>query len=275
MEVKVLPKDTIVYRSYIDETKRNGRWFATDPAHTYYYGPKTASFRLLRDLRMIDIAHPHFYDTLKNILRAATEKDNVLRTIHPLMLFPLGFDDHELYKEMVNKLHIPIEHNPYDVFVHVESHMYFNNRSRLSIYQFDELLVKFLNDTLGDQCNGIISDKYFPNILCNSRHHPEICVFDASHVEYVGEYVRPVAGGADILTATDKISYQMMPEQAGPIVKQHADYAEKILNSIKPIKQNIKMNVTQLEVSSPMEGLIRAKGGHKKRKSKKTLKKRR
>jgi hypothetical protein len=198
------------------------------------YGSHTAMFRVIRDLKLIDIAHSSFYSILKNKIREATNNDQTLRNIHPLLLYPLGFDDKDAYKEFTRLLNINIHST--NVSLNIESELYFNNRSRLSVHSIDVLLMEFLNREFGTQPDGIICDTRFPNILSNGYQPPELSIFTQNDVVHAGEYSRHVIGGNKLLNNSffynATIVLPITPEQESPIVTQYVKFTRDIIHKL-------------------------------------------
>jgi hypothetical protein len=261
MDVRILPKDTIVYRSYNDESSKNGYWFSFDPTNTYGYGRITGEFRLIKDLTLINIAHENFYENLKNILKQATDFNENLKIIHPNILFPIGFDDSLFYRDFVKSAGFDFTNIPLAPHVHTESLLYFNNRSRLSIKKYDIEFMNFLNSLLGNICDGIISEKKFPDKIRNGYQHPEVGLFNSANMEYIKEHIRPTQGGSyisnDLLLAP--INDQYLSEKA----KEDLRLTNKILKEFKPpekLIQNIIQNYIKIDNTSRINTV---KGGSK------------
>jgi hypothetical protein len=196
-----LPADTRIFRSYEDPSRQTGYWYAFDASHTYGYGTHTAEFRTTRHLKMIDITHPTFFELLKKAVHEVAVTDPAVAADRHWLLFPFGFDDRTLYKDLLHHAGFVLSPSAFNPHVHMTSLLEFNNRSRLSIHEFDTALVKFLNTIVGDRYDGIISQKPFPDVLRNGMQLPELCVFDKSVVEFVEDLPRPATGGGDVMSS--------------------------------------------------------------------------
>lgn len=228
MEAKTIPKGTLIYRSYNDESNRNGYWFSLNASETYGYGKRTGEFRILRDLNLIDIIHPSFYKRLKEILREKKEKE-IEKNTDSILLFPLGFDDTVFYRDFAEQIGIDYKTYPLVPFVHTQSILHFNNRSRLSINQIDIELMKFLKLFFEKDYDGILSDKNFPDIIRNGFHCTELSVFDNSFVEFVREIPRIVSGGS--------INNYLLPpirsEDLSDFVREACKEADRFIEGIR------------------------------------------
>lgn len=197
MEYKTINKDTIVYRSYSDDSNREGYWFALNKSDVLGYGNKTGGYKVLKNLKLINITHDNFYTILKSSLKVTIQLDPLLYKNAHSILFPLGFDDTTFYRDLAATAGIEPMSYSLAPDVHIASILFFNGRSRLSINQCDTELMKYLQIVFGSTYDGIISDKNFPDIIRNGFHFPEISIFDKSSIEFVGEVARPVFGGAE------------------------------------------------------------------------------
>ena len=134
MEFIGIPKGTLIYRSYTSPDSRNGYWFSLFPNQTHGYGNKTGEFKITKDIKLINIQNPNFYSNLQQIVTELGNTDENFKINQAEILFPLGFDDIVFYKDMAKLFGV----NPDDYIlspnIHTESILYFNNRSRLSLY---------------------------------------------------------------------------------------------------------------------------------------------
>jgi hypothetical protein len=160
---------------------------------------------------LADITNPSFYENLKNWLKDATFHNAHLKNDHPFILFPLGFDDVVFYRDFAKLIGFDVDSYATNPLIHTESILYFGNRSRLSVRQCDVKMIDFLKSATGHVCDGICSLKQFPDIIRNGMHHPELCVFDKSHILYVQDVPRPVIGGA-ITEKSSSLSSLLPPE---------------------------------------------------------------
>jgi hypothetical protein len=248
MELQIIIKGTMIYRSFDDESKRNGFWFSLNSNDTYGYGSKTAEFRLSRDLKLINIINPLFYENLKKILVDVTSRDQSIEREHAPILFPLGFDNIVFYNNFAKKL-IGVDTDLFQInpVIHTKSNLYFNNRSRLSIHACDVRLMMFLKSTLGADCDGISSLKEFPDIIRNGMHCREISLFDNSHLEYIRDIPRPVIGGS-VIRSTDLLP----PLKIDNIYLQklrdsEQEFQEKMDKITTTYKPDIKFTVISVE----------------------------
>lgn len=196
MEVKTVPKNTLVYRSYADDSKKTGYWYALNPNDVRGYGPRTGVFRTTKDLHLIDIQHENFYMNLKNAIKQRIPMIAGLENSCHEILFPLGFDDVTFYRDLAKMYGVDSTNYALVPSVHTHSLLYFNNRSRLSIHEYDTVMMKFLKGVYGMQLDGIISVTSFPDIIRNGMHLPELSVFDKSTIEYMHDYIHPLTGGS-------------------------------------------------------------------------------
>jgi hypothetical protein len=265
MELRVLQKDTIVYRSYSAEPKRDGYWFAINANDTYGYGSKTGEFRLLKDLKLINIINQNFYSNLKEVIKQISNTFPLIKSLSPLILFPLGFEDDVFYREYAKASGVDHSTFPLVPEIHIDSMLNFNNRSRLSILLNDIELMKFLNLVYGSHCDGIISEKAFPDIIRNGLHFAELSVFDNSNLSYVKDHVRPTLGGGSMITPQVKYVFPISPEETNEFVKKQISMADKILEELK----STRITVPGIEF---YETLVETKANTRKRKTRKNRK---
>ncbi len=242
MELILLPKDTKIYRSFTDPSKRTGYWYSLNESDTYGYGSQIGEFKLSRDLRLINLANADFYNILKKLIIDATTLNDSLRQTHYKILYPLGFDDIAFYRDLSKKFGIDSDHYNVDPVIHTESILYFNNRSRLSIHELDVELMKFLKPIVGSSCDGVICLKRFPDIIRNGMQPPELSVFDKSLVDYVQD--KPM-GGTVIGGANFKYLPKVnLPEDlAKSITKEMDEAIEQV------IKSNYKFDFSSVKVT--------------------------
>lgn len=239
MELRVLSKGTIIYRSYTDPSNKDGFWYSLNAKDTYGYGTVTGEFRLLKDISLINIIHPNFYKLLKDVVKQASTTSSLIKKMASVILFPLGFEDGVFYREYAKKC--GIDHSGFSLVpeVHTESMLNFNNRSRLSITQYDVEMMKLLSIVFGAQCDGIISETAFPDIIRNGWHLAELSVFDKSHIEYVKDYARPVIGGTICESIHMNYVFPIRPDETNEYVKSQISLTDKLLEELKT--KTIKM----------------------------------
>jgi len=239
MNTRLLLKGSLIYRSYNDISNREGFWFSLDKTDTYGYGSHTAEFRLSRDLVLADITNPLFYEQLKDWLKDLTSRVVDLKQEHPFILFPLGFDDIVFYKDFARLIGIDVDAFGLSPVVHTESLLYFGNRSRSSIRQCDIKMMEILKVIIGTVCDGICSLNKFPDIIRNGMHHPEISVFDNTHLEFVQDVARPVIGGS--LTADDSPRILTAMNLDNEIIRNYVNLMDE--NLVKLRKMNLKFDI--------------------------------
>jgi len=192
---RIIPSSTSLYRSADKADDLPGTWFSLVASDSYGYGSKTGEFRTVKELRLLDITTIEFHTDLIQKINKLSEKNMHVNNNKSTLLFPLGFTDYEIYKEMVKSvLNIPII-SPSNIQVDIDSSQFFNNRSRLSIKNLDTNLVLLLNDLYKDIADGIISPRPLPNRIQGGYHLKELFIFNYSYVEYKGEIARPITGG--------------------------------------------------------------------------------
>ncbi len=227
IELAILPKDTLVYRSYSDSTKRDGYWFALKAEDTFGYGDKTAVYRLKKDLKLIDITKKSFYENLKQLIAKETQISPDFKQKQSIILFPLGFEDGVFYRDLAKQYGVDYNAYALNPMIHTESQLDFNNRSRLSIMQFDIEFVKFLKRQLGNVSDGIISLKPFPDIIRNGYQCSEMSVFDMSFVEYVNDTPRVVISGS---SKTEQLAPIFIKTEGNENVQHITKNFDKIYN---------------------------------------------
>lgn len=198
-----LPKHTSVYRSYTDVAKREGYWYSINVHDTYGYGSTTGEFRLVKPLKLVDIAHPNFYTILMRIIKDLSKINSNIEKNKALLLFPFGFDDRVFYRDYAKMFGYDAASYNLNPHVHATSLIDFNNRSRLSIHDVDIAFMKFLNAVCGKECDGIVSRVRFPDVIRNGFHTPEIGIFDKSSIEFVKDI--PCAGDSETVLRSVKL----------------------------------------------------------------------
>jgi hypothetical protein len=262
MERILFPKDTKIYRSFNDDTKREGYWFSLNEVDTHGYGKITAEFVPTRDLKLINISNSNFYDLLKQLIKGVTVTNDKLKEDSHNLLFPLGFDDVVFYRELAESY--GVDHRSYKLnpYVHMESLLNFNNRSRLSLHTLDTKFMKFLKPLLSSFSDGIISLKPFPDIIRNGMQFPELSVFDKSVIEYVQDKPRGTAavGGGSLRLPPLKLENEAL-----------RNAAEGVENIVKYITENnIKADLSNIKITeTPYVESFRHADRSKKRKTRK------
>lgn len=228
MELKIIPKDTVVYRSYNDDSKRDGYWYALQKNDILGYGNKLGEYRTTKELQLIDITHKNFYNILKDSLTNMAQYNPELNYIAHMILYPLGFDDTVFYRSFTES--IGINPSSYSLLprAHTDSILYFNGRSRLSIHNYDVEFMKHLNTVFGSIYDGIVSEKQFPDIIRNGFQCAEISIFDKTYVQFMKEIPRPIIGGTVESSVLPPIDTSKLTSYYWDSVK----LADKILNTI-------------------------------------------
>lgn len=228
MEVKLLQKTTNIYRSYSDDSKREGYWFALNMNDVLGYGNKTGIYNTVRDLKLINIAHPDFYTFLKETMKSLLPNNPTLLENGHSILFPLGFDDIVYYRELASDAGVNPASYALKPAVHTESILSFNGRSRLSLIACDVELMAYLKMICGSMYDGIISERQFPDIIRNGFHFPEISIFDKSLVNFVSEVVRPVVGGSTNTDFLPPIKFEEMTPKFQETIRRTAAMIENL-----------------------------------------------
>lgn len=248
MELIIFPKGTRVYRSFDDNSKREGYWFSLNENDTYGYGSHTAEFIVNRDLRLINIANSNFYNLLQQTLKDASLTNDTLNVDHHGILFPLGFDNIVFYRELAEQYGIDPQAYKLNPVVHTNSLLYFNNRSRLSLNQLDVKLLKFLKSILSSASDGIISLKPFPDIIRNGMQFPELSVYDKSYIDYVQEKPRHATSGGGM---------HFLPplKLDNEAIRKSAEGAENLINYINTNKIKVDLNKIVITERPYIEGM--------------------
>ena len=235
MELKIIQKDTLLYRSYNNDSKRDGYWYALNKTDVLGYGNTLGEYRVVKELRLIDITSSNFYNILQDSLKNIAYINPEIKKIAHTILYPLGFDDIVFYRTFTASLGIDITSYPLVPSVHTESQLFFNGRSRLSIHTYDVEFMKHLHIIFGSICDGIISEKMFPDIIRNGFQCAELSVFDNSVIEFVKEIPRHTLGG----TMEGKVLPQIDTSKLSPYFWETVKLADEILSNIDTSK--IKM----------------------------------
>lgn len=208
-----------------------------------------AEFKLSRDLVLADITVPSFYEHLKNWLKDATMYDIDLKRDYVYILFPLGFDDTLFYKDFVKSIGFNVDIYPLNPDVHTESMLYFGNRSRFSIKQFDRMFMKFIKNFIGHVCDGICSLNRFPDIIRNGMHHPEFSVFDNASIVFVQDVPRPILGGAVIEDRVPPVLSSI--DLDNEIIRNHVKRFDQTLKNLSKydLKADIKLIKHPLDIN--------------------------
>jgi hypothetical protein len=196
----ILSKDSLLYRSYTDKAARIGAWFSTDPTETYGYGVNTGEFKVLRELKILDLSNKEFYNTFIRDLDKLIVLNPHLEQLKPQILFPLGFDDRLFYREFAKEIGLDLSNIKLVPYVHVLSNLKFNNRSRCSIHQLDTFLFNIIKGLYESSYDGIGCLEKYPDVLRNGFHHKELMIFKPSDVEYSKDIPRIIMGGSKLST---------------------------------------------------------------------------
>jgi hypothetical protein len=193
----ILPKDTLLYRSYKQDDKRDGIWFGLKAEDTYGYGDKTVEFKTTEDIKIVDIANKLFRPAIMDVLYTISYKDTYITPYVSLLLLPLGlFNDKEVYKHIATRYGFDI--NKYKMIPELDvlSEVKFGGISRYSLYETDMLFIDTIKPIMSSISSGIGSMQPIPDILHGGLHHPEIILHDLNKIVFSKIIDRSMSGGS-------------------------------------------------------------------------------
>jgi hypothetical protein len=237
----ILKEGTKLYRSYSNESKKYGNWFSTEVNDTYGYGSNMAEFILKQDVKILDISKKEFYDKFIKDMNNFFSINNEQQHLKPYILFPLGFDDRLFYREFAKDIGLDLS-NKLDPYIHVLSNLEFNNRSRCSIEQLDNLFTSYIKIFYSNEYNGAGCLVPFPNVLNNGLQHKEIMLFDKDIVIFNKNMIRDEIKGGYIEEQKMFGAISIDNEHTREITRKFNEFIKNIdPKTVKEVQKNSKL----------------------------------
>jgi hypothetical protein len=155
-------------------------WLSVDKDSATLYGDQIIEYKLLKDVKLLNIIDSDFHKNYLNILNliyTGTNFDGVdNRKIEASI--PIGLPDFETqYRYLISK-NILIQNVTKWTTEHEIANKFLFNLHRYSTFEKDKLFVKTLKYIYGNQCNGYISKLKWPSRLHDGFFNREICLFN-------------------------------------------------------------------------------------------------
>lgn len=189
-----LPINTKVYRSSNAVSDLSGKWFSLDPKYTYGYGSITREFKINKDVKLLNLESDEFYNDYIKQLNQLSKTNTIIKERKNVALFPLGYLDYDVYKRYAISIMPSLIIQP--PVLDIDTYTQFTgNRSRLSEYRLDELLVHILHIIYGNTYDGIIALEPLPNRIFGKLQYSELCIFNVNNRDYISEIPQVQSGG--------------------------------------------------------------------------------
>jgi len=259
------PIDTVLYRAKNKYNSLNGNWFSFSTEDASMYGTHIGKFILKKELRLINIASLNFYndyfDKISIIFSGGPDYKYTSITNEKLLaLFPIGFPSLDYYKWFVAQLGLSINDAPYNKDVETAT-MLFNNRSRYSIYLFDNGFANIMKSIYGTISDGFVSPIQLPSLLQNGFNSREVYINNIENIELIEEmeYDKTQNGGRSTPTKTLKATYiepAILNERMNNIM-------ECIINNKCILPPIPRFNRTRKNKATPNKHINPCGGNHK------------
>ncbi len=243
----IKPAGLQLFRNVWNPQHTHGKtWYGFSPNDLPGYGNITYLYKTKKELKFIDFTNMNFYnDFLNHLSKSVLSFDDQLKT-----LFPLGFSDINVYRSYTPIIGVQPVQNTIDILC--LSQLY-NNRSRCSITQVDNIMTIFLKNIYKDYYDGIIMEKQLPNIIQNSVQHPEVFIFDENNVDFLGQYNQPVPGGGLNNTDDQKNIKQKLNINPYILLNTIHSYRDSILKSHQSYPHEVIQHYKNYEYIDEME----------------------
>jgi hypothetical protein len=227
-----IPKDTIIYRGISDKNKTTGNWFAYSEKDASTYGSNTGSFRIKKDLKLINLIsgffHIDYMDKLN--LKYTGTNFNGSDPRKMIALFPIGLPKMETQTHVFKKIiKHDLEENTNKDLKLLSSYIY--DLTRLSDFNFDKNFADVMMEIYGDKCDGFTNPIQWPNTFDESMFHREIYLKDSDSVEFIKNIDSKNSSGGGIKTIKP-IHFFKSEED---FKNKMNDFQEKLNTSMKDI----------------------------------------
>lgn len=185
-----IPKDTIIYRGVNDKNKTDGNWFAYSKDDALLYGSKVISYKIKKDLKIINIIsgffHIDFMDKL-NLKYTGNNFDGYdIRKM--IALFPIGLPNLDTQIDIIKRLHnIELKENCDNNIRLLSSYLY--DLTRISDYN-NEIMEIYAN-----KCDGFTNPIKWPSKIDNRFFNREIYIHNLEHIDMVNNTTTNTSGG--------------------------------------------------------------------------------
>ena len=181
-----IPKDTIIYRGINDKNKITGNWFAYTKEDASIYGLKIGSFRIKKDLKLINLISGFFnidYMDKLNLKYTGTDY-NGSDPRKMIALFPIGLPNFQTQTSVFKKIiKDELKETTNSDLKLLSSYIY--DLKRLSDFKFDKNFAEVIMEIYGDKCDGFTNPIKWPNAFDESMFNREIFIKDTDTVEFI------------------------------------------------------------------------------------------
>lgn len=125
--------------------------------------------------------------------------------------------------------------------------------------------MEILKVIIGSVCDGICSLNNFSDIIRNGMHHPELSVFDNTHLEYVQDIPRSVIGGS-LSTADDNPRILTAMNLDNEIIRNYVNRMDKNLTKLRKLDLKFDIQIIKHPVEQEENTIIAKKMFRKTRK---------
>ena len=181
-----LKEGTILYRgisNFTNHKKNSVLWLSEDLDTALLYGPKIIEYKLVKDLKLINLADLSFHEEYMNILNfiyCGSRNDRVdERKLEATI--PLGLPNYETQVNYLLSKGVKLNKPQKWSDVHEMYSGFFMKRHRYSTYDRDERMVTHLEPIYGKNYNGYITKIAWPSKLHDGFFNREVCLFNPNH----------------------------------------------------------------------------------------------
>lgn len=183
----ILSKNTNIYHGSCNPTlqmENKPTWFAFDKDTAKSYGPYIYSYRIIQDLKLINIGSLQFHSQYLDLLnRVYTGKNyNGIDERKLIGSIPLGLPNLSIQVQYLKDKGVKINDlrdwlKPENVQRYGIASSFFSDKHRYSSYEKDKEMIKILQDLYKSYYHGYSTKVMWPSKLHDGLFNKELCIF--------------------------------------------------------------------------------------------------